>query len=65
MKEKELNRLVIMRMKCLRSTCDVIRLNAMSNNEVTPRVYVKQKISNSMDRNVLKWFRHIENMSEE
>ena len=61
----ERNKLDVAEMKCLRSMYGVTRLDRMRNEVVRERVGVPEKLSNRVDRKVLKWFGHVERMGGE
>ena len=65
MKVTERNKLDVSEMKCLRSICGVSRLDRLRNDVVRERVGVPEKLSNRVDRKVLKWFGHVERMGSE
>ena len=46
----------IMEMKCLRSMCDAIRTDRVSNGEVKCIVGVKESMSERVNKKMLKWF---------
>merc|ERR1711905_52257 len=50
---------------CLRSMCGVTMWDRLRNEEVRERVGVPEKMSNRVDRKVLKWFGHVERMGGE
>ena len=52
-------------MKCLRNMCGVTRMDRVRNEVVRERVGVPEKLSERVDRKVLKWFGHVERMGNE
>ena len=60
-----IKKLRVIEMKFLRSMCDVIRFDRARNEEVKCRVGVKESMSDKMDQKVMKWFGHMEHVSEE
>ena len=65
MRVEERKRLDVAEMRCLRSMCGVTRWDRLRNEEVRERVGVPEKMSNRVDRKVLKWFGHVERMGGE
>ena len=51
--------------KCLQGMCGVTRMHRWRNDEVRRRVCVRQKMSHTVDRRVLKRFRQVKRMSGE
>jgi len=49
----------VMEMECIRNVCGVTRIDR-GIEEVWHRVGVREKISDGVDRKVLKRFRHVE-----
>ena len=47
------------------SMCGVIRMERLRNEVVRERVGVPNKLSNRVDRKLLKWFGHVEHMGSE
>ena len=62
---KERRKLDVMEMRCLRSMCGVTRMDRLRNEVVRERVGVDEKLSERVDRKVLKWYGHVERMSGE
>ena len=62
---REKKRLNVMEMKCLRSICGVTMRDRIRNEEIRSRVDVQNDLSGRVGRCVLRWFGHIERMSEE
>jgi len=60
----ERNKLDVMEMNCLRSMCGVTRMDRL-RNEIRGRVGVREKISERVDREMLKWFGHVVPMRDE
>ena len=65
MKVEERNKLDVAEMKCLRSMCGVTRMDRVRNEVVRERVGVPERLSERVDRKVLKWFGHVERMGNE
>ena len=65
MKVEERGKLDVAEMKCLRSMCGVTRMDRVRNEVVRERVGVPEKLSGRVDRKVLKWFGHVEQMGSE
>jgi len=65
MKREEKNKLDVSEMQCLRSMCGVTRWNRLRNVVVRERVGVREKLSKTVDRKVLKWFGHVERLGDE
>ena len=64
-KAAEKRRLNVFEMSCLRSMCGVTRLDRITNEEIRRRVGVEVELSERVNRSVLRWFGHVERMSEE
>ena len=62
---EERRKLDVMEMRCLRSMCGVTRMDRLRNEVVRERVGVDEKLSERVDRKVLKWYGHVERMSGE
>ena len=45
--------------------CEVSRLDRHRNEEVRERSEVRMDLANRVDRNVLRWFGHVERMEDE
>ena len=65
MKVKERDKLNVAEMECLRIMCGVTGKDRVRNEVVRERVGVPVKMSKRVDRNVLKWFGHVERMGSE
>lgn len=65
MKEAEKRRLDVLEMNCLRSMVGVTRMDRIRNEEVRRRTGVVRELSSRVDQRVLRWFGHMERMSEE
>ena len=65
MKASERQRLNVFEMKCLRSMAGVSRLDRFRNEEVRERTGVRKDLATRVDRNVLRWFGHVERMDNE
>ena len=65
MKERERQKLNVFEMRCLRSMCGVSRLDRLRNEEVRGRTGVGMDLASRVDRNVLRWFGHVERMEDE
>ena len=64
MKERERQKLNVFEMRCLRSMCGVSRWDRLRNEEVRERTGVTMELPNRVDRNVLRWFGHVERMED-
>ena len=53
------------KMKCLRSTTGVSRLDRVRNEVVRARTGVRRELAARVDMNVLRWFSHVERMENE
>ena len=65
MKERERRKLNVFEMRCLRSMCGVSRLDRLRNEEVRERTGVREELADGVDKNVLRWFGHVERMDDE
>ena len=65
MKERERRKLNVFEMRCLRSMCGVSRLDRLRNEEVRERTGVREELADRVDKNVLRWFGHVERMDDE
>ena len=65
MRLAERKRLNVLEMRCLRSMCGVTRLDRIRNEEVRRRTGVVRELAERADQRVLKWFGHMERMSDE
>ena len=61
----EKHKLDVKEIACFRSMCGVTRMESRRNEEVRRKVSVKEDMSERVDRKMLKWFGHVERMSEE
>ena len=55
----------VFEMKCLRSMCGVTKLDKIRNEEVRERTGVRNELAVRVDKNVLRWFGHVERMDDE
>ena len=62
---EERRKLDVMEMRCLRSMCGMTRMDRLRNEVVRERLGVEEKLSERVDRKVLKWYWHVERMSGE
>ena len=53
----------VVKIKCLCSMCGVTRMDSWRTEVVRRKVGVSEKMSDRVDRKVLKCFRHVERMS--
>ena len=58
-------RMGVMEMKCMRAMCGVSIWDRIRNEEVRRRCGSELSIGERMDRNVLRWYGHVERMEEE
>ena len=65
MKTKERKKLNVFEMKCLRSMCGVSRWDRIRNEVVRERTGVRKELAVRVDKNVLRWFGHVERMGDE
>ena len=65
LKLQKRDRLNVFKMRCLRSMCGVTRLDRIRNDEVRRRTGVVKELTGRADENVLRWFGHMERMSED
>ena len=65
MKIMERQKLNVFEMKCLWSMTGVSRLDRARNEEVRARTGVRRELAARVDMNVLRWFGHVERMSNE
>ena len=56
MSVNERKRLDVMEMKCLRSMCGVSILDRVRNEEVREKVQLNEKLSERIDKRILRWF---------
>ena len=49
---------------CLRSICDIRRVNGVRNAIIRERCGCELSVLERIERNVLKWFRHVEKKKE-
>ena len=64
MKERERQKLNVFEMRCLRSMCGVSRLDRLRNDVVRRMTDVRRELAVRVDRNVLRWFGHVERMDD-
>ena len=62
---RERQRVNVMEMKCLRSICNVRRIDRVRNEIVRRRCGNKLSLLERADRGILRWFGHLERMSVE
>ena len=62
---RERKKLDVMEMRSLRSICGVTIRDRIRNEEIRGRTGVRDALSKRADQTVLRWFGHIERMSEE
>ena len=65
MSARDRSRLEVVEMKCLRSICGVTRMDRLRNEYIRNRCDLKNGIGVKVERNVLRWFGHIERMDDE
>ena len=65
MKERERQKLNVFEMRCLRSMCGVSRLDRLRNDVVRRMTGVRKELAVRVDRNVLRWFGHVERMDDD
>ena len=65
MREEERRSLNVFEMKCLRSMIGVTRMDRVRNEEVRRRTGVERELGDRVDERVLRWYGHMERMSEE
>ena len=65
MKERERQKLNVLEMRCLRSMCGVSRLDRLRNDVVRKMIGVRKEFAVRVDRNVLRWFGHVERMDDD
>ena len=61
----ERQKLNVFKMKCLRSTTGVSRLDGARNEVVRARTSVRRELVARVDMNVLRWFGHVGRMDNE
>ena len=64
MKESERQKLNVFEMRCLRSMCGVTRWDRLRNTQVRDRTGVNKELAERVDKNVLRWFGHVERMDD-
>ena len=65
LKLSERQKLNVFEMKCLRSMAGVSRMDRVRNEIVRERTGVRFALADRVDRNVLRWFGHVERMENE
>ena len=65
MKVMERQKLNVCEMKCLRRVTGVSWLDRVRNEVVRARTGVRRELAARVDRNVLRWFSHVERMDNE
>jgi hypothetical protein len=55
----------VMERKCMRAMCGVSIMDRVRNEEVRRRCGSELCIGERIDRNVLRWYGHVERMEEE
>ena len=65
MNKSERKKIEAVEMDCLRSICDLRRLDRVPNTEVHRRSGKEVTVGAKMDQSVLRWFGHVERMDEE
>ena len=65
MKVTERQKLNVLEMKCLRSMTGVSQLNRVRNEVVRARTGVRRELAARVEKNVLRWFSHVERMDNE
>ena len=65
MKVTERQKLNVFEMKCVRSMIGVSRLDRVRNEVVRARTGVRRELAARVDKNVLRWFGHVERMDNE
>ena len=65
MKERERQKLNVFEMRCLRSMCGVSRLDRLRNDVERRMTGVRKELAVRVDRNVLRWFGHVERMDDD
>jgi (2Fe-2S) ferredoxin len=61
----ERRRMEVMEMKCMRAMCGITIMNRVRNEDVRSRCGSEVSIGERMDRNVLRWYGHVDRMEEE
>ena len=64
MRVAERQKVNVFEMKCLRSMAGVTRMDRIRNEEIQQRTGVTIDLACRIDRNVLRWFGHMERMDE-
>ena len=59
----ERHKLDVMEVKCLGSMCEVTSIDRWRIEQVRSTVGVIENLSDRVDGNILKWFRHVERVS--
>ena len=59
---RERQKLNVLEMKCLRSMTGVSQLNRVRNEVVRARTGVRRELAARVEKNVLRWFSHVERM---
>ena len=65
MKVSERNKLNVFEMRCLRNMVGVTRLDRFRNEEIRRRTGVTLELDKRVDRNVLRWYGHVERMDDQ
>ena len=64
MRSAERRKVNALEMKCLRSLVGVSRMDTVRNEEVSRRAGIDRELASRADQRVLRWFGHVERMSE-
>ena len=65
MQVTERQELHLFEIKCLRSITGVSRLDRVRNEVMTARTGVRRELAAKVDKNVLRWFGHVERMDND
>ena len=64
MRSAERRKVIVLKMKCLRSLVIVSRLYRVRNEEVRWRAGIQSESASTTDQRVLRWFGHVERIGE-
>ena len=65
MSASDRTRLEVVEMKCLRGICRLTRLDRVINVNIRTRCELGVSIGTKVEKNILRWFGHVERMSDE
>ena len=65
MSASDRTRLEVVEMKCLRGICGLTRLDGVRNVDIKTRCELGVSIGTKVEKNILRWFGHVERMSDE